>query len=538
MELRHQLAVLRSWFWLLVASALLAGGAAYLVSSALPKVYEGNVTLIVGQSLQAANPDINSLLASQRLSQTYASLATTTPLLQQVIDKEHLGITPTDFIKRVTATAATDSTLVHITVQDGDPVRAAALANDLAAALIAASPAIAGRDTQVQHFIDADLLATQQQITDISTEVQRLSNLPTRSAADDQQLQTLQAQLVTLRQTYATMLGFSSNNGANLVTVVDPASPPLQPSSPRVLLTTILTALVGLLLAIGFVYLLDYLDDSLKTSDDVEAVLGLPTLGTIVKMRSDKGRSEIYRLATILYPRSSVAEAYRTLRSNIEFASVDAPVKVLLVTSSIPSEGKTTTAANLAVAMAQTGRSTILVDADLRKPGVHRIFDVPNVRGLTTLLRSDEATIDDVALETEQEGIRVITTGPLPPNPAELMGSQRMQLILNRLSAVADLVIVDSPPLQAVTDAALLAAVCDGTLLIVDAGRTRRGVARNGREALAKAGARVIGVALNRLPERAVSDYYAYYGAYGVDAKDGARTAGPNVPVSTADKGS
>ncbi|MHB8399785.1 MAG: polysaccharide biosynthesis tyrosine autokinase, partial [Candidatus Limnocylindrales bacterium] len=425
MELRHQLAVLRSWFWLLVASALLAGGAAYLVSSSLPKVYEGNVTLIVGQSLQAANPDINSLLASQRLSQTYASLATTTPLLQQVIDKEHLGITPTDFIKRVSATAATDSTLVHLTVQDGDPVRAAALANDLAAALIAASPAIAGRDTQVQRFIDADLLATQQQITDISTEVQRLSNLPTRSAADDQQLQTLQAQLVTLRQTYATMLGFSSNNGANLVTVVDPASPPLQPSSPRVLLNTILTALVGLLLAIGFVFLLDYLDDSLKTSDDVEAALGLPTLGSIVKMRTEKGRSEIYRLATILYPRSSVAEAYRTLRSNIEFASVDAPVKVLLVTSSIPSEGKTTTAANLAVAMAQTGRSTILLDADLRKPGVHRIFDVPNVRGLTTLLRSDEATIDDVALETEQEGIRVITTGPLPPNPAELMGSQR-----------------------------------------------------------------------------------------------------------------
>jgi len=359
MELRRQIAVLRGSFWLLVASILLAGGAAYLVSSTLPKVYEARVTLIVGQSTQAANPDLNQLLASQRLSQTYADLATTTPLLDQVITKNNLNVTPDVFRKLIVADAPRDSTLVHLTVSDGDPGRAATIANSLATEMIAASPSIAGRNTDVQQFIDADLAATQTQIKDTQSEIQRLTNLPSRTSADEQQLQALQGRIVTLRQTYATMLGFSTNSGANLLTVVDPASPALQPSSPRVLLNTILAAFVGLLLALGFAFLLEHLDDTVKSGEDVEGLVGLPTLGTIVKMRAAKGQSEIYRLATILYPRAPAAEAYRTLRTNVEFAAVDAPVRTLLVTSSIPREGKTTTAANLAVVFAQSGSTPI-----------------------------------------------------------------------------------------------------------------------------------------------------------------------------------
>jgi capsular exopolysaccharide synthesis family protein len=279
----------------------------------------------------------------------------------------------------------------------------------------------------------------------------------------------------------------------------------------------------------------------------VESATGLATLGTVLKMKGEKGRSEIYRLATLLFPRGPAAEAYRTLRTNLEFASVDEPVKTLLVTSSIPSEGKTTTSGNLAVAFAQAGRSVILLDADLRKPGVHRLFDLPNVSGLTSLLRSDDVAIDDVAQPTEEERLRVVATGPLPPNPAELLGSHRMQTILERLAAAADLVIVDSPPLQAVADAAILASITDGTLLVIDAGRTRRAAAGRGREALAKSGARILGAALNRLSQRARSDYvyYDYYGAYGAEAAAKAGTksavkptqpAASAAPASTANK--
>jgi polysaccharide biosynthesis transport protein len=516
-ELRKQIGVIRSWFWLIVASVLLATAAAYLVSNALPKVYEGKVTLIVGQSTQTTNPDYNQLLASQRLSQTYAELATTTPILSQVISKNLVSATPDDFRKRIVADAPRDSTLVHLTVQDGDAQRAATLANALAAEMIAASPALSGRAAQVQQFIDEDLAASQNQIKDTQTEIQRLSNLSSRSFADDQQLQALQGRIVALRQTYATLLGYSSNSGANLLTVVDPASPPTQAASPRVLLNTFIAALVGLLLAVGLAFLLDYLDDTIKSSEVVESVAALPTLGTIPKMRGGKERQEFYRLATLLYPRSGVAEAYRTLRSNIEFAAVDAPVKSLLVTSSVQGEGKTTTAANLAVVIAQAGHRTLLLDADFRKPGIHRIFDLPNALGLSTLLRSDATEIDNVAQNTEQEDLRVITTGPLPPNPAELLGSQRMRTVLARLARAADLIIIDSPPLQAVTDAAILASVADGTVFIVDFGRTRRAAVQSGREALAKAGARVLGVVLNRLPKRSSSYYYAY-GGYGPGA--------------------
>jgi non-specific protein-tyrosine kinase len=529
MELRRQISVLRSWFWLLILSAILAAGAAYLVSINLPKVYEGKVTLIVGQSTQATNPDLNQLLASQRLSQTYAELATTSPLVQSVIQKNGLAVSIDDFRERITADAPRDSILIHLVVEDADPTRAATLANSLAEEMIAASPAIAGRDSQVQRFIDEDLASIQVQIEDTQDEMQRLTALPSRSASEEQQLQALQGRIVTLRQTYATMLAFSSNSGANLLTVVDPASPPSQPASPRVLLNTLIAAILGLLGALGIVFLLEHLDDTVKSSQDVEEVSGLPTLGLITKMRGGKERGEIYRLATLLEHLGPVAEAYRSLRTSIDFAGVDAPVRTLLVTSAGPDEGKTTTAANLGVVFAQAGRRTIVLDADFRKPGIHRIFDLPNARGLSDLLRSDATSLEEVTQATEQEHLFVITTGPLPPNPAELLGSHRMKTILSRISGSASLVIIDSPPLQAVTDAVLLSSYTDGTLLVVDAGRTHRGAVRHGLEALGQAGARVLGVALNRLKERSGGRYqYDYYRSYETKhdgSREGARAA-------------
>jgi polysaccharide biosynthesis transport protein len=535
MDLRRQGQVIRSWLWLLIASLFLAGGAAYLVSSSLPKVYEANVTLLVGQSSSSSTPNYNDLLASQRISQTYADLATTGTILAQVIANAGLGLTTDEFRGRVKANASSQSTLVTVTVQDGDPARAATLANAIGDQLIAASDSVYGKNSQVQDFIAGQISATQVQIQDTQTQIDSLAGLKSRTDAEAQQLQALRDRITALRGSYAALLALPGS-GANAVTVVDPATPPLAPSSPRVLLNTLLAALVGLLLALGIAFTMEYLDDTVKSSEDVEAATGLATLGTVLKMKGDKGRSEIYHLAALLYPRGPAAEAYRTLRTNLEFASVDEPVRTLLVTSSIPGEGKTTTSSNLAVAFAQAGGTVILLDADLRKPGIHKLFDLPNASGLTSLLRTDDVAIDDVAQVTEEEHLRIVTTGPLPPNPAELLGSHRMQTILERLVAAADLVIVDSPPLQAVTDAAILASITDGTLLVIDAGRTRRAAAGRGREALAKSGARVLGAALNRLSQRARSDYvyYDYYGAYGAEAaaKPGPQSASVSSPLA------
>ncbi len=171
-----------------------------------------------------------------------------------------------------------------------------------------------------------------------------------------------------------TLLSYSSANATNLVTVIDPAVPPTSSVLPRVALNTILAALFGLLAVIAIAVIAEQLDDSIKDPDEISRVTSLNTLGAISRMKTSRGRSEIYQLASVLYPSSSASEAYRKLRANLEFASVDEPIRSLLVTSAVPGEGKTVTAANLAVVFAQTGRSVVLIDADLRKPGVHRLF--------------------------------------------------------------------------------------------------------------------------------------------------------------------
>lgn len=514
MDLRRQLNVVRHWLWLIVLSVVLAAGAAYVVSSWLPKMYEGRTTLIVGQSLSSVNPNINDILASQRLSQTFAQLATTTPLLTQVIDQLGLPLRADELRGSVVASARADSTLLTVTATYGDSQTAASIANAIAEQLIAASPAVQG-ESDYAAFVQQQLTATQQQIESVQAELQSLLGLSTRTVEQEQQVDSLQGRLVTLRQTYAQLLGTSSGSASNLLSVVDPAEPALTPSSPRVLLNTLLAALLGLLIALGLAYLFDYLDDTVKSPDDVNETAGLSTLGVISHVKRDKKQSERQMLATLVAPRSPVAEAFRTLRTNLDFASVDKPLRTLLVTSAVPGEGKSTVSANIAVAFAQGGKRVILLDADMRRPTQHRFFDLPNTQGLTTMLRSEDTDLSTVAHQLEEPNLRLIATGPLPPNPAELLGSQRMRDLIARLAGDADLVVIDSPPLHAVTDAAVLAAEVDGTLLVVHAGRTKRGAVRQAAEALERVGAHVVGATINQLTARSSAGYYyRYYGEY------------------------
>ncbi len=514
MDLRRLIAILRTWAPLLVASVLLAAAAAFVVSSLQQKRYEAKATLIVGASLSAVNPDYNQLLVSQSLANTYASLATTRPILEAVIRQIGLPDSYDELTKRVQANADPSSTLLTVTVQDSDPARAAATANAVAQRLMAESPSLQGQQASLQGSIQAQLQATQDQISATQADVERLAAVASPTPQDLATLQGLQGDLITLRSTYASLVAASSSNASNLLSVVDPAVAPVTPVSPNRLLDTLLGGVLGLLFAMGFVFLFESIDDKVKDAEAVQDLLGLSTLGTITHVSGDRGQGTAHRLTGLLDPFSGSTEAYRTLRTNIEFSSVDTPIRTLLVTSADQGEGKTVTAANLAAVFAQAGRRVLLVDADLRRPSIHLMFDIPNAHGLTSLLRSDEVSIEEVAHKTEQENLRVLTTGPMPPNPAELLGSQRMHLIIDRLNVGSDLLIFDSPPLQAVADSAVLSSIADATLLVIDAQLSHRPAVREARELLDKAGANVLGVVLNRVPARAGASYSSYYSSY------------------------
>lgn len=214
-------------------------------------------------------------------------------------------------------------------------------------------------------------------------------------------------------------------------------------------------------------------------------------------------------------PKSAAAEAYRALRTNIQFASPDSPVHTLLATSTSPDDGKSTTLANLAIAFAQAGAATVLIDADLRRPHLHRIFGLSNEAGLSTVVvemgRAQNPALVDVPLQkTQIDNLQVLTSGPVPPNPAEILASQRMLELLNRLRGSVEYVLIDTPPIIAVTDAAVLASRVDGVLLVINAGKTRRDLAVKARDMLTQVNANILGVVLNNatLDKSA----YTYYG--------------------------
>lgn len=217
-----------------------------------------------------------------------------------------------------------------------------------------------------------------------------------------------------------------------------------------------------------------------------------------------------HTLVAHTHPKSAVTEMYRALRTSLDFASVDTRVKSILVTSSIPGEGKTTTACNLAIVNAQAGRRTLLVDADLRRPMVHRMFEVSNLQGLTSLLIR-QGSVEQVIVSTEVEHLDVLPCGPVPPNPAEIAGSQAVKTLLHSLCEAYDLVVIDSPPVLSVTDARLLAAAADGVLYVVGAGLVSRPALKKAHDSLALVGCRILGTVLNNKKLSKSEQQYYYY---------------------------
>lgn len=297
---------------------------------------------------------------------------------------------------------------------------------------------------------------------------------------------------------------------ANNIRVVDPASTPVKPIKPRIVTTLLLGAFGGLAVAIGLALFVNYLDDSIKTQDDVETYLHLPFLGYVPNIKSN---SVVERdLQSHLHPQSNASESFRTVRAAIALGGKAGKMRVLTVTSTIPSEGKSLVASNLAIVTAQTGLKTLLIDSDMRRPSVHKAFQLHSPIGLAAYLMEKAQNVDELIHSTDVPNLDVVCCGATPSQPSELLGSRRMMQFMQEVSKRYDRIIMDCPPVSAVSDPLVLSAMADGVVYVTKFNKIRREHARKSVQRIADAGIHICGIILNDIDfEGRDSYYYSYY---------------------------
>lgn len=351
---------------------------------------------------------------------------------------------------------------------------------------------------------------------EIYTQLIVLGETPDSSETSSADLDRLKSTLQLYQQIYINSINsletlrLSKAQSTPTVMQVETATKPTSPISPKPVQSALLAAAIGLFVTAGFAFLVEFLDDTLKTPDDIKDVLDTPVIGFIGELKNNpKQNEDALGIYVAKNPRSPVAEAFRSLRTNLEYSSVDNPARTILVTSSGESEGKSTVAANLAIVEAQSGKNVIIIDADMRRPMLHVQFSKSNRKGLSDVV-TGKLRIDDVVKTYDQvENLSIITCGTIPPNPSELLGSERMSQTLKDLKERFDLVIIDTPPMI-VSDAQILSGKVDGVIFVVIPGQTRAIAALRPIEELRRIGSHVLGIVANKIPRN--RDYY--YGGY------------------------
>ncbi len=509
MNLQDYLRPLVRWWWLLALAALVGAASNFVMVQFEPLMYRSRATLMVGASIRDPNPDSNELYLAQQLITTYIDLSQRDTVRAPVM--QTLGITalPEYAARQVPATQ-----LMELTVLDSDPVRAQAVAQALGDQLIRISPA--GSDDQKRSaFVDEELDSLQTSIVDTKAEIKQKQDemaqmLGARQIANAQtEIAALEAKLTSLQANFTGLMASSQRGAVNTINLIE-APMPGTPVGRGLLTKLLMAAAVGLMLAAGAAYLIEYLDNSFKNSDQVQQQLHLSTLAAIPVLPEVK-EGKIKRPYMLQKSQAPPAESFRILRTNLQFAAVARSLHRLLITSALPGEGKSDICANLAVAIAQTGRRVVVIDADLHRPRQHRIFGLVNNIGLTTALLDDESPPEHYVQRTSLPTLGVLTTGPLPPNAAELLGSQRMHALLDRLQTQTDLILVDTPPTTVLADAALLSGHMDSVLLVVHVGKTSRDVVRRALATLQQVDSDVLGVVLNFMPAKSDGYYYSHY---------------------------
>jgi polysaccharide biosynthesis transport protein len=517
-DLRQYAFLLWHWAWLIALAAVLAAGSAYLFSKGQTPIYQASTTIMVNSAPSTQSTDYSSIMASQNLTATYAQMITNQPVLKAVAQRLELG-DDTKALGSISVTPVRDTQLITIAVELPDADLAAKVANGIA-------EVFAGQIQDMQSArYDASSETIKVQMASMDTQIQDLT-AQAAQASDKTEQARLEDKLAQYRDIYARLLlsyedvRLTEAQTISSITPVDPAAVPLEPVRPKTAQNTLLAGVVGALLATGLIFLIDTLDDTIRDPEALLKKYNLPVLGVIAHHEQIDGQPVVQRS-----PRSPVSEAFRSLRTNVKYASVDRPVRTLLVTSPTPSDGKSTITTNLAVVLAQGGSRVFVLDADLRRPVIHRLLGTNNRIGLTSLFVQAAVHLNGSVQHIQKtENISVISSGALPPNPAELLGSRKMGEILDFILKQCDIVLLDTPPVLSVTDAVVLAPAVDGVLLVIKPGATKQAAFKQAITQLNQVGANLLGVVVNEVGasggytnyyyRRYYQDHYGYRDAY------------------------
>lgn len=433
-----------------------------LGTSLVTPVYVASATIRVSTA-SGGTVDYAEYMYATRLMNTYAQIATSRPVQEELARSLGLAAAP-----KVSVAVLADTELMRLTVESADPEVAANAANALVQVLMARTREIySGAGRSAQEILGEQLTQAEAELTQARL---RLDALLDQTPVPADQVSTLSQNIELKERTYAMLLEqyeqarLRESLRANTLSVVEAATAPRSPARPSMTLNAILALGLGLVGGVGVSFLAEHLDTTVASAERIAQVTQMPLLGTIPLARRQ-------RRERLLQTTRAQDEAFRHLRTGVLAWIRSEPSPVLAVTSPRPGDGKSSVVANLARAMALSGRTVVVVDADLRRPVLHRVFDVPNETGLSTVL-SQDAPLSHSLQKTDLRGITVLPSGPVPPNPSELLGQPRMRLLLDELTRDYDIVLVDTPALLSVADAAEVAPQADGVLLVVARQRT------------------------------------------------------------------
>ncbi|SRR5579885_2066305 len=517
MDIAQYLSVVWKWKWLILAALVICVGLSYWADRNSPKLYKATTTLMVGQSLRNPNPTGPDLQVSQTLAATYAQvLPQNQSVLQSAIDAAHADMDWHGLAGKLNASAKNQ--LLQIEVVDSDPEQAKNLADAIAQQLIEQGPPQPRSNVAQSDFVDKQLSLLQGNIENGQKQINQLqSQLAQNPSAEVTQnivreIAAVQDKVDAWQSSYVRLLTYtSSDTRTNYLAVLEPATTPGAPFSPQMSRDLLIAAALGIALAIGAAFLIEYIDDSIKSTEDTERLLHLPTVGLISRMAKNDRKANLLLWTQPGSRPSALTEEYRILRTNLQFSGLGTLLDRLLITSAEPGEGKTTIACNLALALAQSGKRVILCDADLRRPSVHSLFGLDNRSGLTTLLSNDQLVVDDVLAPIAVPELLVLRSGPLPPNPADWLASESMKARLREMQQLADVIVLDSPSVLGIADASVLAGLASGVLLVLAEGKTRTRHVRQAATTLTQSGSQLLGVVLNMHRGENVGAVYQSY---------------------------